>query len=242
MAAPTNVKPTVVWVPGLLHTPEHFQPIVSALAKVSIPSVSFSLPNVGAGAATAAPYDDLKKLRAMLEELVDEGKEVLLISHSYGGVPASQAIRGLQKSERVKTGQPGGIIRIVFMAAFALPEGESTWTFTEGRQPPEWATREVSEPLQHLNLYVRQPLLSFSIGKHLETKHSRMHHQLLWRYSRRVSEVLGSKTAACKSQHLHNASVARLLGRRRSQDLHRDNRGCSITGRTAGGYDQICRG
>ena len=84
MVSSTNAKPTVVWVPGLLHTPEHFQPIISALAKVSIPSVSFSLPNVGAGAPTAAPYDDLKQLRAMLEGLVDEGKEVLLICHSYG--------------------------------------------------------------------------------------------------------------------------------------------------------------
>ena len=149
MAVSANAKPTVIWVPGLLHTPEHFQPIISALAKVSIPSVSFSLPNVGAGAPTAAPYDDLKQLRAMLEGLVDEGKEVLLICHSYGGVPASQAIRGLQRSERERNGQPGGIIRIVFMAAFALPEGESTWTFTEGRQPPEWATRDVSRILFH---------------------------------------------------------------------------------------------
>ena len=144
MAASTKVKPIVVWVPGFLHTPEHFQPIISALAKVSIPSVSFSLPNVGAGAPTAAPYDDLKHLWAMLEGLVGEGKEVVLICHSYRGVPASQAIRGLQRAERERNGQSGVIIRIVFMAAFALPEGESTWTFTEGRQPPKWATREVS--------------------------------------------------------------------------------------------------
>ena len=144
MAASKDAKPTVVWVPGLLHTPEHYQPMIFALAEVSIPSLSFSLPNVGAGAPTAAPYDDLKKLRTMLEGLVDEGKEVLLISHSYGGVPACQAIRGLQKSERVKFGQPGGIIRIVFMGAFVLKEGQSTWTFTNGQQPPEWARREVS--------------------------------------------------------------------------------------------------
>ena len=147
MAASRNAKPTVVWVPGLLHTPEHFQSIISALANVSIPNTSFSLPNIKAGAPTAAPYDDLKKLRAMLEGFVDEGKDVLLICHSYEGVPASQAIRGLQRSERERKGQPGGIIRIVFIAAFALPEGESTWTFTEGRQPPERATRDVSRTI-----------------------------------------------------------------------------------------------
>ena len=146
MAASDDTKPTVVWVPGLLHTPEHFQPIISALAEVSIPSLAFSLPSVGAGAPTHAPYDDLKQLQTMLEGLVDQGKEVLLISHSYGGVPACQAIRGLQRSERARNGQPGGIIRIVFMGAFVLKEGESTWTFTNGHQPPEWARREVSRP------------------------------------------------------------------------------------------------
>lgn len=83
MAASTNAKPTVVWVPGPLHMPEHFQPIISALGKISIRSVSFSLSNVGAGAPTAAPYDDLTKLQARSEGLVDKGKEVLLSCHSY---------------------------------------------------------------------------------------------------------------------------------------------------------------
>ena len=144
MVASSYEKPTVVWVPGLLHTPAHFQPIVSALAKVSIPSVTVSVPNIGARAATAAPYDDVKTVRTTLQELVDEGKEVLVISHSYGGVPACQAVRGLEKSLRVKVGQPGGIIRIVFMAAFVIQEGESLWTFMNGQLPPPWARREVS--------------------------------------------------------------------------------------------------
>ena len=144
MAALSTPKPTVVWVPGLLHTPEHFQPIVSALAKVSIPSLIVSVPNIGAGAATAAPYDDVKTTRTKLQELVDEGKEVLVISHSYGGVPACQAIRGLEKSQRVKYGQQGGIICIVFMGAFVIQEGQSLWTFLNGQLPPPWARREVS--------------------------------------------------------------------------------------------------
>ena len=144
MAALSNPKPTVVWVPGLLHTTEHFQPIISALAKVSIPSFAISVPNIGAGAATAAPYDDLKTTRKELQELVDEGKEVLVISHSYGGVPACQAIRGLEKSQRVKNSQQGGIIRIVFMGAFVIQEGQSLWTFLNGQLPPPWARREVS--------------------------------------------------------------------------------------------------
>ena len=144
MAALLASKPTVVWCPGLLHTQEHFQPIVSALAKVSIPSVVISVPNIGAGAATAAPYDDVKTTRTKLQELVDEGKEVLVISHSYGGVPACQAIRGLEKSQRVKDNQHGGIIRIVFMGAFVIQEGESLWTFLNGQLPPPWARRDVS--------------------------------------------------------------------------------------------------
>ena len=34
--------------PGLLHTQEHFRPIISALAEFSLPSLAVSLPNIGA--------------------------------------------------------------------------------------------------------------------------------------------------------------------------------------------------
>ena len=104
--------------------PEHFQPIISALDKISIRSVSFSLLNVGAGAPTAAPYDNLIKLQARSEGFVDEGKEVPLICHSYSEYQLPKpfvVFKGL--SEKLMVNH-SGIIRIVFMAAFALPKGK----------------------------------------------------------------------------------------------------------------------
>lgn len=46
-------------------------------------------------------------LQTILERLVDEGKEVLLISHSHREVRADQAVRGLEKSQQLKHGRPG---------------------------------------------------------------------------------------------------------------------------------------
>jgi len=152
MAASSFTKPTIVWVPGLLHTPAHYQPMISSLAKVSIPSLAISLPNIGPGAATTAPYDDVKAVRVKLHELVAEGKEVIVLSHSYGGVPACQAIRGLERSKRVEGGQLGGVIRIIFLAAFAMPEGMSSLEYAGGQLPPPWAKKDVSGPIQWLTL------------------------------------------------------------------------------------------
>ena len=139
----SSAKPTVVWVPGLLHTPAFFEPINNALAKLSIHGICVSMPNYGPDAASSEPYDDVKAVRAVVEALVDEGKEVILIGHSYGGVPACQSVRGLEKNQRVKDGKAGGIVRVIFMAAFVIPEGTSTFQYTGGNLPPPWAEVEV---------------------------------------------------------------------------------------------------
>lgn len=135
--------PTLVWVPGLMHTPAHHQTTIEALRQESIPSVAVSLPNSSPEAATAKPYDDLKAVRATLTDLIENrGEDVVVIAHSYGGVPACQAVTGLERTTRLKNGQMGGVVRIIFLAALVLPEG--MWTFQDLNSiPPPFAVRQV---------------------------------------------------------------------------------------------------
>lgn len=110
-------------------------------AGVGVPRIIITIPNYGPSAPSALPYDDLKVIRAPCSDLVDEGQEVILISHSHNGVPVRQAVCGLQRSIRKSEGKDGGIIRVMFVA-FLIPEGVSTFRVVNGRPPPPWATRD----------------------------------------------------------------------------------------------------
>ena len=119
-------KPTFAFVPGAFHTPAHFQPLVDALAAAGYEGVGIPLPIVGAGAGKCVSSDDAGAIREVLKELVvEKHKEVILVCHSYGGVPGSEAIRGLEKSAV----QHGGVVGYVGICAFMCREGE---TMAEG--------------------------------------------------------------------------------------------------------------
>ena len=55
----------------------------------------------------------------MLLPLLDSGTDVLLLLHSYGGLPAAAAATGQ------KEGKKEGILGLVFIAAFVAREGGS---------------------------------------------------------------------------------------------------------------------
>lgn len=68
--------------------------------------------------------------------VVLEEKEVVLVVHSYTGMPGAEAPKGLGKKERQEKGLKGGVLRVVFIMAFAMPEGFQPTA--NGAQMPEW--------------------------------------------------------------------------------------------------------
>lgn len=122
----STVTPTYVLVPGVLHTPAHFQGLSDALHAKSYHTEHISHPTVGALAATAPPTADVGNLRRVLEELINnQQKEVVPVCHSYGGIPGCQSIVGLEHSTRAKADQKGGIVKVIFLTAIVPREGEN---------------------------------------------------------------------------------------------------------------------
>ena len=79
----------------------------------------------------------------MLKKLIeDEGKDVLLAIHSYGGVPGCQAIGELEKNARLKEGKKGGVVHVLFMAALLVEQGKRLRDALPGGLPP-WAAFDV---------------------------------------------------------------------------------------------------
>jgi pimeloyl-ACP methyl ester carboxylesterase len=66
--------------------------------------------------------DDVARIHAAMEEPLAQGLEIILVCHSYGGVPATVAVENYQIPERQERGLPGGVRHVVYLAAFALPQ------------------------------------------------------------------------------------------------------------------------
>ncbi|KAJ4294977.1 hypothetical protein N0V90_006985 [Kalmusia sp. IMI 367209] len=134
-------KPTIVLVPGAWHSPEIYAKVVDVLNGYGYPTVSLPLASVGATPAHLDFDGDVKAIRDCLTKLVNEEKDVVLVTHSYTGMPGAEAPVGLGKKEREAAGLKGGVIRLVFIMAFAMPEGFQPTA--GGAQFPHWMKADI---------------------------------------------------------------------------------------------------
>ncbi|KAK2605988.1 hypothetical protein QQS21_003614 [Conoideocrella luteorostrata] len=119
-------KVAVVIIGGGWHTPESYAKLARGLGDagydVHRPG-NPSMVNQRQGAFGLA--EDTKSMRAYVTKLVEDGRRVIALAHSYGGQVASNSLTDLGWETRSRKRLPGGVIRIVFMCAFALLEGGS---------------------------------------------------------------------------------------------------------------------
>ncbi|KAI0903163.1 alpha/beta-hydrolase [Ustulina deusta] len=145
-------KPIFLLVHGSWHKPHLYQPLEQALAARGFALIIPTLPTMGQ-TATGVGWDaDVELVLEQANALFAEGKEVVLIGHSYGGIPACIATRGNGAAERRAVGLPGGFCHIIFLCAFVMPAvGFSLSSLISGRFP-EW--QEVSESQDKKQLIV----------------------------------------------------------------------------------------
>jgi pimeloyl-ACP methyl ester carboxylesterase len=113
-------KPTIVFVTGAWHKPHLYAGLLEGLQRARFPVIAPCLPSVGGTCDSF--YDDVYVVRKAIAEEVSQGREIVVIMHSYGGMVGSAAVQGFSKQE-VPRG--GGVIRLIYMAAFALETGIS---------------------------------------------------------------------------------------------------------------------
>lgn len=110
---------------GAWIVPTVFDATRSHLESLGFPSACPAHPSIGAEPPSLTLEDDVESLRGVMTAYVDEGRDVIVVAHSYGGVVASSAVEGLTKTARVEAGKPGGVIKVIYVAAFALDKGQS---------------------------------------------------------------------------------------------------------------------
>ncbi|KAL8990204.1 MAG: hypothetical protein Q9177_001079 [Variospora cf. flavescens] len=128
-------KITFVIVPGAWHPASLYDEFTSRLRDAGYGAVVATYPSCGSpNPQTATCEQDTDVLRQQCISLIEDGgKELLLVCHSYGGIPGGGAAFGLSKKDRLQEGKEGGVIGLVYMAAFVVPEGISLFDFL-GRQ------------------------------------------------------------------------------------------------------------
>lgn len=116
-------KPVIVCIPGPCQSPEIYVPLRSALYLDGYTLIPLSLPSIG---NVPPPYDfaeDVIAVRQLIIELIEKEKDVILVMQGFSGITGSQAIHGLSKLERERQGTKGGVVRLVFIMGWTVPEG-----------------------------------------------------------------------------------------------------------------------
>jgi hypothetical protein len=136
-----STNATIVFVPGAWHTSAGFSAVMDLLATYNYPSIGLHLPSVSGTPVVKDMEPDKALIRSTVTKLVEDGKDVVVVSHSYGGAPANSSLEGLSKTEREKAGKKGGVVASAMISAFLLDVGES---LLNGAKPAPWTTTEVS--------------------------------------------------------------------------------------------------
>ncbi|OQU99578.1 hypothetical protein CLAIMM_05188 [Cladophialophora immunda] len=114
-------KPSILLVPGSFVLPEYYDPVFDAVRAKGYDIKGLHIPSVGLRTLEGRPgkpptmYDDADFIAKEVKALADEGKDVILIAHSYSGIPVSQCTKGLGKEERRKQGEPGGLVNLAYL-------------------------------------------------------------------------------------------------------------------------------
>ncbi|KAK2053677.1 alpha/beta-hydrolase [Colletotrichum caudatum] len=128
--------PTILFIPGAWHKPWVFDLVRDDLAGRGYPTAAVALPSVGSTDVNAGLGQDANAVRAELQGLAGAGREVVVVAHSYGGVPAANAVEGLNYKDRVAQKKTGGVLMMIYMASYAIPAEESlSDSEGEGLQP-----------------------------------------------------------------------------------------------------------
>lgn len=128
--APT--KPTIVLIPGSFCSAALlWDAVINQLHNAGYDTLAVELQTVSPPSTAPAKTmaDDAAHIHGIAESLANDGKEVLVVMSSYGGIPGTQAVKGLTQKERRKQGgkgESGGVTGLVYVSALLINEGESS--------------------------------------------------------------------------------------------------------------------
>lgn len=122
-------KPTILIVPGSFCPVVLYTGVIDYLKHYGYEVVFAQYPSIGRPdplpLAPATLEDDAAYVNSVVGTLVNAGKLVLMVTHSYGGMPGTEGSKGFSQKERLAAGKAGGIIRVLHITSLVGRIGES---------------------------------------------------------------------------------------------------------------------
>ncbi|KAJ5766319.1 uncharacterized protein N7511_003935 [Penicillium nucicola] len=133
---------TILFVPGAWHNPDSFDPVIERLETAKYKTNKVHLPSVNPPTHFLDFDEDVAHIRKQIEQEVSAGQSVVVVVHSYGALPANEAIQGLDIQTRQKQGLTGGVAHLFFCCSFVIPEGQSLISAFGGSDLPWFRVAE----------------------------------------------------------------------------------------------------
>ncbi|KAI0146145.1 alpha/beta-hydrolase [Xylariaceae sp. FL1272] len=133
-------KAVFVLLHGAWHSPKCWSRLIAELEAMDYTAVAPSLPSCGSVPAAPDWEGDIQVIQKTVSELVVE-HDVVVIAHSFSGMTAGTALHGFDKESCLSRGLRGGVVRLVYICAFIVPEGfQHTPHGTRQNMRPEMKT------------------------------------------------------------------------------------------------------
>lgn len=141
-------SPTFVLVPGAWHGPETWDQVASLLKEKGFKCVAVELPSTLSD-PSATFYDDVQAVRRPITEETTQGRDVVVVVHSYGSIVGCSAVKDFTRPKDKDESPPsteatpattpsGHVIGITVMASGFVPSGLSFLEALGGKPPPAW--------------------------------------------------------------------------------------------------------
>lgn len=133
-------RPTLIFIHGSWHRPICYDPIIKLLepnfrcVRVALPSTAFN--------PEATFKDDLDATRDAISAETRDGRNVVVVAHSYGGLVGNSAIKGFAKPKDTDTSQTGYVCGLILIASGFTLTGLSFMDPFFGRPPPAWRVND----------------------------------------------------------------------------------------------------
>ncbi|KAL8946904.1 MAG: hypothetical protein Q9222_006758 [Ikaeria aurantiellina] len=134
----SDIAQKLVLVHGAWHVPEHYTEFILRLQQAGFEVHCPRLPTCDEHKRPNTDHSaDVQAIRAQVLSLINEGHNVVMLLHSYGGSVGAEATKGLSLNERAAQGLPNGVSHLIYMCGFMLQPGETVGGASLPRPDPD---------------------------------------------------------------------------------------------------------
>ncbi|KAI1752766.1 Alpha/beta hydrolase fold-1 [Xylaria castorea] len=141
MAKPPASQPVIVLIHGAWHLPDVCNKVKPRLEAAGYEVYAPRLPTVvGPEPVNYSWRVDVAVVHDLVIPLFNEGRQAVIVGHSYGGIVATASVEGQSIADRQSRGLQGGFSAVFYICAFPIAQRGDSLRSTGNGKYSEWVT------------------------------------------------------------------------------------------------------